>query len=495
MADEPSAREEGLSFDDVLLVPQHTEVLPAEVDTSTVLTRDISLRIPLVSSPMDTVTTSRLAIALARAGGIGIIHRNMPPAVQAEEVDRVKRSEHGMIRNPITLAPSHTVRDALDAMARYHISGVPVTRRGKLVGIITNRDVRFEDDYSKKIDEVMTKHRLITGREGMTLDQAKAILQKHKIEKLPIVDDKGRLRGLITIKDIEKIRQFPAATKDHNGRLRVGAAVGALVGLKERLAALVEAEVDVVVVDSAHGDSRGVIEAVKHIESAHPGLPVIAGNVATSEGARALIEAGADAIRCGVGPGSICTTRIVAGIGVPQLSAIMACAREARPNGIPVIADGGVRYSGDIVKALGAGADSVMIGSLFAGTDESPGDIEVYRGRSFKVYRAMGSIGAMKEGSSDRYFQVDEAALVPEGVEGRVPHRGPLGATVHQLIGGLRSGMGYCGAATLDHLREGAHFVRITSAGWRESHPHDVWITRENPNYSSFFAPERFVED
>jgi IMP dehydrogenase len=495
MADEPSAHDEGLSFDDVLLVPQHTEVLPAEVDTSSVLTRDISLRIPLVSSPMDTVTTSRLAVALARAGGIGIIHRNMPPAVQAEEVDRVKRSEHGMIRNPITLSPSHTVRDALDAMARYHISGVPVTRRSKLVGIITNRDVRFEDDYSKKIDEVMTKHRLITGREGMTLDQAKAILQKHKIEKLPIVDDKGRLRGLITIKDIEKIRQFPAATKDHNGRLRVGAAVGALVGLKERLAALVEAEVDVVVVDSAHGDSRGVIAAVKHIKSAHPELPVIAGNVATSQGARALIEAGADAIRCGVGPGSICTTRIVAGIGVPQLSAIMACASEARHNAIPVIADGGVRYSGDVVKALAAGANTVMIGSLFAGTDESPGDIEVYRGRSFKVYRAMGSIGAMKEGSSDRYFQVDESALVPEGVEGRVPHRGPLAATVHQLIGGLRSGMGYCGAATLDHLREGAHFVRITSAGWRESHPHDVWITKENPNYSSFFAPERFVED
>jgi IMP dehydrogenase len=492
---EDAAHEEGLSFDDVLLVPQHTEVLPAEVDTSTVLTRDISLRIPLVSSPMDTVTTSRLAIALARAGGIGIIHRNLTPAMQAEEVDRVKRSEHGMIRNPITLSPSHTVRDALDAMARYHISGVPVTRRGKLVGIITNRDVRFEDDYSKKIDGVMTKLRLITGREGMTLDEAKAILQKHKIEKLPIVDDKQRLRGLITIKDIEKIRQFPDATKDANGRLRVGAAVGSLVGLKERLAALVEAEVDVVVVDSAHGDSRGVLGAVRHLKAAHPGLPVIAGNVATAEGARSLIEAGADAIRCGVGPGSICTTRIVAGIGVPQLSAIMECARAARPGAIPVVADGGVRYSGDIVKALAAGASTVMIGSLFAGTDESPGDIEVYRGRSFKVYRAMGSIGAMKAGSSDRYFQVDESALVPEGVEGRVPHRGPLTATVHQLIGGLRSGMGYCGAATLGELRDHAHFVRITAAGWRESHPHDVWITKENPNYSSFFAPERFVED
>jgi IMP dehydrogenase len=492
---EDAAHEEGLSFDDVLLVPQHTEVLPAEVDTSTVLTRDISLRIPLVSSPMDTVTTSRLAIALARAGGIGIIHRNLTPAMQAEEVDRVKRSEHGMIRNPITLSPSHTVRDALDAMARYHISGVPVTRRGKLVGIITNRDVRFEDDYSKKIDGVMTKLRLITGREGMTLDEAKAILQKHKIEKLPIVDDKQRLRGLITIKDIEKIRQFPDATKDANGRLRVGAAVGSLVGLKERLAALIEAEVDVVVVDSAHGDSRGVLEAVRHLKAAHPGLPVIAGNVATAEGARSLIEAGADAIRCGVGPGSICTTRIVAGIGVPQLSAIMECARAARPSAIPVVADGGVRYSGDIVKALAAGASTVMIGSLFAGTDESPGDIEVYRGRSFKVYRAMGSIGAMKAGSSDRYFQVDESALVPEGVEGRVPHRGPLTATVHQLIGGLRSGMGYCGAATLGELRDHAHFVRITAAGWRESHPHDVWITKENPNYSSFFAPERLAED
>ncbi len=492
---EDAAREEGLSFDDVLLVPQHTEVLPSHVDTSSVLARGIGLRIPLVSSPMDTVTTSQLAIALAREGGIGIIHRNMPPALQAEEVDRVKRSEHGMIRNPITLSPSHTVRDALEAMARYHISGVPVTRRGKLVGIITNRDVRFEDDYSKKIAEVMTKQRLITGREGTTLDQAKAILQKHKIEKLPIVDARGRLRGLITIKDIEKIRQYPAATKDHNGRLRVGAAVGALIGLEQRLGALVEAEVDVVVVDSAHGHSRGVIEAVKRIKRAHPPLAVIAGNVATAEGARCLIEAGADAIRCGVGPSSICTTRVIAGIGVPQLSAIMECARAARPAGIPVIADGGVRYSGDIVKALAAGADTVMIGSLFAGTDESPGEIEVYRGRSFKVYRGMGSIGAMKAGSSDRYAQTDESMLVPEGVEGRVPHRGPLSATVHQLVGGLRSGMGYCGSPDLDTLRAKARFVRISAAGWRESHPHDVWITKETPNYSSIFAMERFIEE
>ncbi|UCH36804.1 MAG: IMP dehydrogenase [Armatimonadota bacterium] len=495
MAEESIAGGEGLSFDDVLLVPRQTEVLPAEVDTSTALTRDITLRVPLVSSPMDTVTTSRLAIALAREGGIGIIHRNMPVAAQAEEVDRVKRSEHGMIRNPITLSPSHTVRDALDAMARYHISGVPVTRRGKLVGIITNRDVRFEDDYSKKISEVMTKERLITGREGTTLDEAKAILQKHKIEKLPIVDGQDRLKGLVTIKDIEKIRQFPAATKDHNGRLRVGGAVGPLIGLRERVEALVKAEVDVIVVDSAHGHSRGVIEAVRQIKRAHRKLPVIAGNVATAEATRCLVEAGADAIRVGVGPGSICTTRVVAGIGVPQLTAIMECAAEARAQGIPVIADGGVRYSGDVVKALAGGADTVMIGSLFAGTDESPGDIEIYRGRSFKVYRAMGSIGAMKEGSSDRYAHLDESMLVPEGVEGRVPHRGPLSATVHQLVGGLRSGMGYCGANTLAELRGRARFVRMTTAGWRESHPHDVWITRENPNYSSIFAMDKFPED
>jgi len=495
MTEQSLVNGEGLSFDDVLLVPQRTEVLPADVDTTTMLTRTIALRIPLVSSPMDTVTTSRLAIALAREGGIGIIHRNMPPALQAEEVDRVKRSEHGMIRNPITLAPTHTVRDALDAMARYHISGVPVTSRGKLVGIITNRDVRFEDDYSKKIAEVMTKQRLITAREGATLDEAKAILQKHKIEKLPIVDARGRLKGLITIKDIEKIRQFPTATKDHNGRLCVGAAVGALIGLRQRVAALVEAEVDAIVIDSAHGHSRGVLNAVRQIKGAYPDLPVIAGNVATAEATRCLIEAGADAIRVGVGPGSICTTRIVAGIGVPQLTAIMDCAREARAHAIPVIADGGVRYSGDIVKALAAGADTVMIGSLFAGTDESPGEIEVYRGRSFKVYRAMGSIGAMKAGSSDRYAQMDESMLVPEGVEGRVPHRGPLSATVHQLVGGLRSGMGYCGAPSLAQLRERAQFVRMTSAGWRESHPHDVWITKENPNYSSVFAMDKFPED
>jgi len=495
MAEESVARSEGLSFDDVLLVPQHTEVLPVEVDTSTVLTCDMRLRIPLVSSPMDTVTTSRLAIALAREGGLGIIHRNMPPATQAEEVDRVKRSEHGMIRNPITLSPSHTVRDALDAMEHYHISGVPITRREKLVGIITNRDVRFEDDYSKKISEVMTKEPLITGGEGTTLDEAKAILQRHKIEKLPIVNARGRLKGLITIKDIEKIRRFPAATKDHSGRLCVGAAVGAMRGVVTRVAALVEAEVDIVVVDSAHGHSRGVIEAVKRIKAAYPDLPVIAGNVATAEGTQCLIEAGADAIRVGVGPGSICMTRVIAGIGVPQLSAIMECALAAHRHGIPIIADGGIRYSGDIVKALAAGADTVMIGSLFAGTDESPGEIEVYRGRSFKVYRGMGSIEAMKQGSSDRYAQVDESMLVPEGVEGRVPHRGPLSATVVQLVGGLRSGMGYCGAADVSQLRDKAHFMRVTAAGWREGHPHDVWITKEAPNYSSIFAMDKFPED
>ena len=495
MTEEALVHGEGLSFDDVLLVPQHTEVLPAEVDTSTVLTPTIALRLPLVSSPMDTVTTSRLAIALAREGGLGIIHRNLPPALQAEEVDRVKRSEHGMIRNPITLSPTHTVRDALDAMARYHISGVPVTSRGKLVGVITNRDVRFEDDYSKKIAAVMTKQHLITGREGTTLDQAKAILQKHKVEKLPIVDAQGRLKGLITIKDIEKIRQFPTATKDHNGRLRAGAAVGALKGLMPRVGALVEAEVDLIVVDSAHGHSRGVIEAVRRVKAQYPDLPVIAGNVGTAEGAQCLIEAGADAIRVGVGPGSICMTRVIAGTGVPQLSAIMECARAAHRHGIPIIADGGVRYSGDIVKALAAGADTVMIGSLFAGTDESPGEIEVYRGRSFKVYRGMGSIEAMKQGSSDRYAQMDESMLVPEGVEGRVPHRGPLSATVHQMVGGLRSGMGYCGAADLGQLRDKAQFIRVTGAGWREGHPHDVWITKEAPNYSSIVAMDKFPED
>ena len=495
MEEESVAQPEGLSFDDVLLVPQHTEVLPAEVDTATTLARGIHLRIPLVSSPMDTVTTSRLAIALAREGGLGIIHRNMPPTTQAEEVDRVKRSEHGMIRNPITLSPSHTVRDALDAMARYHISGVPITRRSKLVGIITNRDVRFEDDYSKKIDEVMTKHPLVTGREGTTLDEAKAILQKHKIEKLPIIDSQGRLKGLITIKDIEKIRQFPAATKDANGRLCVGAAVGALSGLMERVAVLAEAEVDVVVVDSAHGHSKGVINAVRKIKGAYPKLPVIAGNVGTAEGTECLMQAGADAIRVGVGPGSICMTRVIAGAGVPQLSAIMECAQTAHRHGIPIVADGGVRYSGDIVKALAAGADTVMIGSLFAGTDESPGEIEIYRGRSFKVYRGMGSIEAMKQGSSDRYAQMDESMLVPEGVEGRVPHRGPMSSTVVQLVGGVRSGMGYCGAADLAQLRQKAHFMRVTAAGWREGHPHDVWITKEAPNYSSIFALERFPED
>ncbi len=475
---------EALSFDDVLLLPNHSAVLPDEVDTSAVLVRDIRLHIPIVSSPMDTVTESRMAIALAREGGVGVIHRNMSIEKQAMEVDRVKRSEHGVIWDPFHLSPHHTVRDALALMERYHISGVPITdEQGYLVGILTNRDIRFETNYDRPIREVMTSENLITAPVGTTLEEAERILQRHKIEKLPIVDSEGKLRGLITIKDLLKIRQHPNATKDSKGRLVVGGAVGPLRDPVERARALADAGVDFIVVDSAHGHSEGVLQAVRAIRRALPDIPVIGGNVATREGVRALVEAGAEAIRVGLGAGSICTTRVVTGVGVPQLYAIMECAEEAHKLGVPIIADGGIRYSGDIVKALAAGASTVMLGNLLAGCEESPGEIEIFRNRAYKVYRGMGSVSAMREGSSDRYYQADPRKIVPEGVEGRVPYRGPLSETIHQLVGGLRSGMGYVGARNLQELREKARFIRITNASLRESHPHSVSITREPPNY------------
>lgn len=475
---------EALSFDDVLLLPGYTDVLPDEVDTSTVLVRQIRLHIPIVSSPMDTVTESRMAIALAREGGVGVIHRNMPIERQVSEVDRVKRSEHGIIWDPIALSPNQTVRDALQLMERYHISGVPITdEQGYLVGILTNRDIRFETNYDRPIREVMTAENLITAPLGTTLDEAERILQKHKIEKLPIVDEQGKLRGLITIKDLLKLRQHPNATKDAKGRLVVGAAVGPLRAPVERARALYEAGADFIVIDSAHGHSEGVLQAVRAIRRAIPDLPIIAGNVATREGVRALVEAGAECIRVGLGAGSICTTRVVAGVGVPQLTAILECAEEASKRGVPIIADGGIRYSGDIVKALAAGASAVMLGNLLAGCEESPGEIEIYRNRAYKVYRGMGSLAAMRAGSSDRYAQTDPRKMVPEGVEGRVPYRGPLAETIHQLVGGLRAGMGYVGARNLQELRQKARFIRITNSGLRESHPHSVSITREPPNY------------
>lgn len=474
----------GLTFDDVLLIPAKSEVLPRDVDLSTYLTPKIKLNIPLISAGMDTVTDSRMAIAMAREGGIGIIHKNMGIQEQASEVDKVKRSEHGIITDPIFLHPDDRIQAALDLMARYRISGVPITIQGKLVGILTNRDLRFEQDYQRLISEVMTKDNLITAPVGTTLEAAKAILSRHKIEKLPIVDEAGLLKGLITIKDIEKARQFPNAAKDERGRLRVGAAVGVTPDMLERVAALEKAGVDVLVVDTAHGHSKGVLEAVMTIKDQHPDLQLIAGNVATGSATRDLITAGADAVKVGIGPGSICTTRVVAGIGVPQVTAVLECAEEASKHGIPIIADGGIKFSGDIVKALAAGAHTVMLGSLFAGTEESPGDIEIFQGRSFKVYRGMGSIGAMKEGSRDRYFQENEQKLVPEGIEGRVPYKGSLSETVYQMLGGLRAGMGYCGTPNLEALRTQTSFMQITAAGLRESHPHDVTITKEAPNYS-----------
>ncbi|NLY89695.1 MAG: IMP dehydrogenase [Firmicutes bacterium] len=474
---------EGLTFDDILLVPARSEVVPAEVSTRTRITKDIVLNIPLLSAGMDTVTEARLAIALAREGGLGVIHRNMSPEEQALEVDIVKRSELGVITNPISLHPDNLIQEALDLMARYRISGIPIVEGKKLVGIITNRDLRFVTDFQQVIKDVMTKENLITAPVGTTLEEAKAILQRYKIEKLPLVDENFHLKGLITIKDIEKARQYPNSAKDEKGRLLVGAAVG-VSDLEERVPLLVEAGVDILVVDSAHGHSKNVLQAVKELKKKFPHVPVMAGNVATAEGARDLYLAGADCVKVGVGPGSICTTRVVAGIGVPQVTAIMECARVAEEFDRPFIADGGIRYSGDITKSIAAGAYGVMLGNLFAGTEESPGEIEIYQGRSFKVYRGMGSLGAMRQGSRDRYFQEKQEKLVPEGIEGRVPFKGSLAETVYQLIGGLRAGMGYCGVATIDELRKNTKFIRISNAGVRESHPHSVQITKEAPNYS-----------
>ena len=478
--------QEGLTFDDVLLIPRRSTILPNQVDLSTRLTKAIRLNVPLSSAAMDTVTEARLAIAIAREGGLGIIHKNMSIQDQAEQVDKVKRSEHGVIVDPFFLSPDHLVSDADALMGKYRISGVPIVdAKRKLVGIITNRDIRFETDFSKKISDVMTSQNLITAPEGTTLDQAQGILRKHKIEKLPIVDKAGHLKGLITIKDIEKAIQYPNSAKDEGGRLLVGAAVGGAADTMERAAALIDAGADVLAVDTAHGHSAGVLRTVEEIKKAHSGAQIIAGNVATPEAVRDLINAGADCVKVGMGPGSICTTRVVAGIGVPQITAIMNCTEEADKHDIPIIADGGIKYSGDITKAIAAGASVVMIGSLFAGTEESPGETEIYQGRSFKVYRGMGSLAAMQLGSKDRYFQEDNNKLVPEGVEGRVPYKGPLSDTVYQMLGGLRSGMGYCGTPDIQTLRTDASFIKITNAGLTESHPHDIYITKEAPNYST----------
>lgn len=473
------------TFDDVLLVPQESSVLPKDVDLSTYLTKKIKLNIPLISAGMDTVTEAKMAIAIAREGGIGVIHKNMSIEEQAMEVDKVKRSEHGVITDPFHLTPEHTLEDADKLMGKYRISGVPIVEGTKLVGIITNRDIRFEKDFTRKIKEVMTKDNLVTAAVGTNLLEAEQILRKYKIEKLPLVDEEYNLKGLITIKDIEKAVKFPNSAKDSRGRLLAGAAVGVTKDMMDRVDALVAAGVDVVVVDTAHGHSAGVLNAVKTIKSKYPELQVIGGNVATPEATRALIEAGVDCVKVGIGPGSICTTRVVAGVGVPQLTAVMDCSEEAAKYGIPVIADGGVKYSGDLVKAIAAGGSVVMIGSLFAGCEESPGDEELYQGRRFKVYRGMGSIGAMQKGSRDRYFQEDNKKLVPEGVEGRVPYKGAAADTIYQLMGGLRSGMGYCGAATIEEMKNKAIFVVQTSAGLKESHPHDIHITREAPNYTT----------
>lgn len=480
---------EGFTFDDVLLIPQKSNVTPRDVDVSTYLTNKIKLNMPLVSAGMDTVTESKLAIAMARQGGIGIIHKNMSIEKQAEHVDKVKRSEHGVIVDPFFLTEKHVVGDALELMEKYHISGVPIVRDKKLVGIITNRDLRFENDPHKPIYEAMTKDNLITAPEGTTLAQAEGILKKHKIEKLPIVDNEGNLKGLITIKDIEKTIQYPNSAKDEQGRLLCGAAVGVGPDCMNRIAALYGAKVDVIVVDTAHGHSDNVIKTVRMIKEAYPDLQIVAGNVATAKGTRDLIEAGADAVKVGIGPGSICTTRVVAGIGVPQITAIMDCAEMADKYDIPIIADGGIKYSGDITKAIAAGASTVMIGSLLAGTDESPGETIIYQGRRFKAYRGMGSLGAMQQefGSSDRYFQEGQKKLVPEGVEGRVAFKGSVPEVVYQLVGGLRSGMGYCGCPTIKELKEKMQFVKITAASLAESHPHDITIVKESPNYSKEF--------
>jgi len=477
---------EGLTFDDVLLVPNKSDVLPRTVDVSTRLTRRISLAIPIISAAMDTVTESRLAIALAREGGLGIIHKNLSVEEQASEVDKVKRSESGIITNPVTLGPHEKIRTALDIMARYHISGVPITEEGKLVGILTNRDLRFLEDPEQEIAEVMTKDNLVTASPGTTLEEAKRILHKNRIEKLPVVDGEGMLRGLVTIKDINKQIQYPNACKDELGRLRVGAAVGTSVDKMDRARALVEAGVDVLVVDTAHGHSEGVLKTVEQLKEAFADVDVIAGNVVTADGTRDLIAAGADAVKIGMGPSAICTTRVISGAGVPQITAVQECSEEADRHEICVIADGGIRWSGDITKALAAGASCVMIGSLFAGTAESPGEMVIYEGRSYKVYRGMGSVKAMERGSKDRYFQEGEyvtSKLVPEGIEGRVPFRGSLSDYVHTLVGGLKAGMGYCGVRTLEELRTKTTFIKVTAAGVRESHPHDIAVTEEAPNY------------
>ena len=475
---------EGYTFDDVLLVPARSEVLPREVDLSIQLTKKIRLNIPLISAAMDTVTDSHMAIAMAREGGLGIIHKNMTIEEQASQVDKVKRSEHGVITDPFFLSPDNLIKDAENLMSRYRISGVPITRDGRLVGILTNRDLRFETDYSRKIGEVMTSENLITAPEGTTLEEAKKILAENRIEKLPIVDAEGNLRGLITIKDIEKAQKYPFSAKDENGRLLCGAAVGVTHDVFDRIDALLAAKVDVINIDTAHGHSVGVLKQVEAIRNRYPDITLFAGNVATAAATRDLITAGVDVVKVGIGPGSICTTRVVAGIGVPQITAIADCAEEADKHGIRIIADGGIKYSGDITKALAAGGSAVMLGSLLAGTEESPGATEIYQGRSYKVYRGMGSLGAMAVGSGDRYFQEGAKKLVPEGVEGRVPYKGPVADTIFQMVGGLRAGMGYCGAKDIDTLREKAEFIKISGAGLAESHPHDINITKEAPNYS-----------
>jgi IMP dehydrogenase len=479
--------QESLTFDDVLLVPAESAVLPRDVDVSTYLTRSIRLNMPLISAAMDTVTEAQTAIAMAREGGIGIIHRNMSIKAQVSEVDKVKKSESGMIVDPITMDPDQKIYEALEIMKRYRISGVPVTRRGKLMGILTNRDLRFETQLDQPISAVMTKENLVTAPIGINLEESKRLLHKNRIEKLLVVDEENNLKGLITIKDIEKTIKYPNSSKDSLGRLRAGAAVGVSVDREERIEALLKAGADVIAIDTAHGHSLGVLAAIRETRRVFPNCQLIAGNVATAEGAEALIQAGADAVKIGVGPGSICTTRVVAGVGVPQITAIQESSAMARRHGIPLIADGGIKFSGDIAKAIAAGADSVMIGSLFAGTDESPGEMVLYQGRSYKMYRGMGSLEAMKSGSKDRYFQDDiesDIKLVPEGIEGRVPYRGPISSSIYQLLGGLRAGMGYVGCVNLKELKEKARFVRITSSGLRESHVHDVIITKEAPNYS-----------
>ena len=475
---------DGITFDDVLLVPAYSEVIPNQVDLTTYLTKTIKLNIPMMSAGMDTVTEHRMAIAMARQGGIGIIHKNMTIEAQADEVDKVKRSENGVITDPFYLSPEHTLADANDLMAKFRISGVPITENGKLVGIITNRDLKFETDFTKKIKESMTSENLITAKVGITLDEAKKILAKARKEKLPIVDDDFNLRGLITIKDIEKQIKYPLSAKDAQGRLLCGAAVGITANVLDRVDALVKAHVDVVVLDSAHGHSANVLNCVKMIKEKYPELQLIAGNVATGEATRDLIEAGADAVKVGIGPGSICTTRVVAGIGVPQVTAVMNCYEAAKEYGVPIIADGGIKYSGDMTKAIAAGANVCMMGSIFAGCDESPGTFELYQGRKYKVYRGMGSIAALENGSKDRYFQTNAKKLVPEGVEGRVAYKGSVEDTVFQLMGGLRAGMGYCGTSTIEALKENGRFVKISAASLKESHPHDIHITKEAPNYS-----------